>query len=72
MQINPGVAQKADWASVAFKGGSEVGVLSLTTLAKAKSGATYCVSVIWNGPAALDEGKSESAYAGVLAKLARG
>ena len=71
-QVNAGVVPKTDWASVSFKGGSEVGVLSLVTQAKAKDGATYCVAAIWNGPAALDEGKAEVAYAGVMGKLARG
>jgi sulfur carrier protein ThiS len=71
-QVNPGVVPKSDWASVSFKGGSEVGVLSLVTEAKAKDGATYCVAAIWNGPQALDESKAEAAYAGVMGKLARG
>ena len=43
----------------------------VVTLAKSKSGATYCMSVIWNGPTALDEGKAEAAYAAVMGKLAR-
>ena len=71
-QVNPGVVPKTDWASVSFKGGSEVGVLSLVTQAKAKDGATYCVAASWNAPQALDEGKAETAYAGVMGKLARG
>lgn len=36
MHINPGVAQPGDWDKVAFKGGSEIGVLNLTTRAIAK------------------------------------
>ena len=31
MSINPGVAEAADWSRVAYKGGSEPGVLNLTT-----------------------------------------
>lgn len=31
MQVNPGLARPQDWQSVAFKGGSEPGVLNLTT-----------------------------------------
>jgi len=71
-QVNPGVVPKTDWASVSFKGGSEVGVLSLVTQARGKDGTTYCVAATWNAPQALDEGKAETAYAGVLGKLARG
>ena len=70
-QINPGVLPKSDWTAVSFKGGSEIGVLSFTTLAEARSGATYCVSAIWNAPQAIDEGKAAVAYAGVMGKLAR-
>jgi hypothetical protein len=29
--INPGAAKKSDWDRVAYKGGSEPGVLSMTT-----------------------------------------
>jgi beta-lactamase class A len=70
-QVNPGVVPKSDWVSVSFKGGSETGVLSLVTQATAKDGTTYCVAAIWNAPQALDEGKPELAYAGVMGKLAR-
>lgn len=70
-QINPGVANRADWASVSFKGGSEVGVLNLTTLLTAKDGTRYCVAASWNDDKAIDEAKATSAYASLLAKLAR-
>ncbi len=71
-QINPGVASKADWTKVSFKGGSEIGVLSFTTEVTGKDGSVYCVSMIWNGPAALDETAAGTIYAGVLGKLAKG
>ncbi|MEP7241681.1 MAG: serine hydrolase [Devosia sp.] len=71
-QINPGVANKSQWARVSFKGGSEVGVLSFTTQLTAADGTVYCASGIWNGPAALDEGAIGIAYGSVLAKLAKG
>jgi hypothetical protein len=31
MQVNPGVANPEDWETISFKGGSEPGVLNLTT-----------------------------------------
>lgn len=71
-RINPGVANKADWASVSYKGGSEIGVLNLTTLVTAKDGTRYCVAASWNDSKAIDEAKATSAYASLLAKLARG
>lgn len=69
-QINPGIADPAQWSSIAYKGGSETGVLSLTTLAGARNGDRYCVSAVWNADSAIDEAGAEAAYGGVLAKLA--
>jgi hypothetical protein len=71
-RINPGPARKLDWDSVAYKGGSEVGVLSMVTAATGKDGAQYCFAAIWNDPAEIDESKAGVAYATVLAKLAKG
>ena len=72
VQINPGVANRSEWATVAFKGGSEIGVLSLVTALTAKDGARYCVSAVWNAPQAIDEGKATGAYGSVVSKLAKG
>ncbi len=71
MHINPGVANKTDWARVAFKGGSEIGVLNLTTLLTAKDGTRYCVAASWNDVKAIDETKATTAYASLLNKLSR-
>lgn len=68
-QINPGVAHPTDWAKIAFKGGSEIGVLALVTALVAKDGAHFCVSAIWNAPTAIDQTKASTAYAGMLAVL---
>jgi beta-lactamase class A len=70
MQINPGVADKEDWQQIAFKGGSEPGVLNLTTALTGKNGHRYCVAVTWNNDAALDDSKFFTLYGGVLASLA--
>jgi beta-lactamase class A len=70
MQINPGVAEKKDWQQVAYKGGSEPGVLNLTTALTGKNGHHYCVTATWNNDAALDETKFFTLYSGVLASLA--
>ncbi len=71
-QINPGVASKADWNAISYKGGSEVGVLSFTTQVTGKDGTTYCASAIWNSPQAVDEAAAAAVYGGILAKLAKG
>ncbi len=71
MQINPGVASPGDWAAIAFKGGSEVGVLNLTSALTAKNGSHYCVSVTWNAKAAIDEAKAIRVYGGLVGQLSR-
>lgn len=48
MAINPGVALRSDWAHVAYKGGSEPGVLNMTTWLQRADGARFCVAVTWN------------------------
>ncbi len=56
MRVNPGVANPADWQQIAFKGGSEPGVLNLTTWLVDEAGDTYCITTTWNNPdQALDE-----------------
>jgi beta-lactamase class A len=69
-QINPGVAEKKDWQQIAYKGGSEPGVLNLTTALTGKNGHHDCVAATWNHSAALDENHFFSLYSGVLAALA--
>ncbi len=48
MSVNPGVANAKEWARVAYKGGSEPGVLNLTTWLQAKNGDTFCVVATQN------------------------
>lgn len=69
--INPGVASPLDWQRIAFKGGSETGVLNFTTEVTAADGSRYCLAATWNGPTGIDEAAAASAYAGLLALLAR-
>jgi beta-lactamase class A len=52
--INPGLATRQDWARIAFKGGSEPGVLNLTHALTSKDGRTVCVSATWNNTENLD------------------
>lgn len=69
MSINPGLASTADWRHVAFKGGSEAGVLNLTTFVTDDAGANYIVSATWNDAEALDESRFVALYGALLAAL---
>jgi beta-lactamase class A len=53
--INPGAAVPTDFAKVSYKGGSDGGVLNLTTQVVTKKGETYCVSATWNNTQLLDD-----------------
>jgi hypothetical protein len=68
MSINPGVARRKDWSRVAYKGGSEPGVLNMTTWAE-KDGHAHCVSATWNATHKLDELRFSRAYGRILAWL---
>ena len=69
MNINPGVAKPEDWQRVAFKGGSEPGVLNLTTWLQGKNNQQFCVSASWNHTTALDETKFNTLYNTLLSVL---
>jgi beta-lactamase class A len=72
MSVNPGggLVDPSQWQRVAYKGGSEPGVLNLTTSLKAKNGKTYCVSATWNNAeAAIDETSFFVLYGGILEGL---
>lgn len=49
-RINPGVAVTKDWDEIAYKGGSEPGVLNLSSRVT-KNGKTACVVTTWNDDA---------------------
>lgn len=68
MGINPGTARKSDWDTVAYKGGSEPGVLSMTTWVE-KGGHAHCVSATWNAPQKLDDVRFTALYQQTIAAL---
>ena len=70
MGVNPGLVDPRQWTSVAYKGGSEPGVLNFTT-AVTKGPAHYCVSATWNDTKPLDEQKLIAIYEGAIANLSR-
>jgi beta-lactamase class A len=65
-QLNPGVADPARFRSVSYKGGSEPGVLNLTTQLTTLTGRTYCVSATWNAPEPLQEDAFIGLYGATL------
>ncbi len=67
--LNPGLANKNDWARIGFKGGSEQGVLNLTTRVEDASGTAWCVAMSWNDDMALDETGGYAAYGSLLAAI---
>ncbi len=68
-KANPGLANPANWTEIAYKGGSEPGVLSLSSYLKSKSGERYCVSLIWNKKETLNELTLYQNYQKILAAL---
>jgi beta-lactamase class A len=69
MSINPGVAKSEAWQQVVYKGGSEAGVLNLTTGLQNRQGQRYCVVATWNHTEAIDETQFISLYSGLLEVL---
>ena len=67
--INPGIADPDRFAHVSYKGGSEPGVLNLTTQLTTKAGKTYCVSATWNDTKPLDEKQFELLYGTLINSL---
>ncbi|MGI0494003.1 serine hydrolase [Alkalinema pantanalense CENA528] len=66
MGINPGIAKAGDWQRVAYKGGSESGVLNLTTKVQSKTGKQYCVVATWNHNQPLDDQRFVSLYSSLF------
>jgi beta-lactamase class A len=72
MSIDPGIASPADFRRVAYKGGSEPGVLSLVTSVVTHSGRTLCFAATLNDPAKdVDSSGFTAAYGSVLSAVAR-
>jgi beta-lactamase class A len=71
MSINTGPANPEDWAQIAFKGGSDLGVLNLTTWLLTWKGKAYCVTATWNDNTPLDEAMFFTLYGSLLNYLNR-
>ena len=70
MSLNSGPINPTDWQRVAYKGGSESGVLNLTAWLNGKDGASYCVTATQNNPnAPLNETALAALYGGLVGAL---
>ena len=67
-QINPGLAKKDQWDEIAFKGGSEPGVVNLTTRLK-KGEHAFWVSATWNSMKGIEETTFFMAYSTLIGYL---
>src|SRR5690606_18110155 len=72
MAIAPGLASWDDWQSIAYKGGSDAGVLNFSTRLVGKDGRVHCVSATWNNDEALAAESLATPYRGILRTLAEG
>lgn len=68
--ITPGPAAPRNWMRIAYKGGSEPGVLNLTTAVQARDGWRICVAATWNHPPMVsDGGRLQDVVSGALTLL---
>lgn len=67
MSISAGVVNADGWQHVAYKGGSETGVLNLTTWLEDGDGSSYCLVTTVNNP---EKGLNESGIARAHQQLA--
>ncbi|MEL7502204.1 MAG: serine hydrolase [Cyanobacteria bacterium J06554_6] len=69
MQVNPGLVDPNHWQRVAFKGGSEPGVINFTTDLLADDGHRYCIAATWNNPEGVDEIEFSTLYRSAVAAM---
>jgi beta-lactamase class A len=71
MSINPELADPHDFRRVAYKGGSDIGAINMTTMVTTKRGSKVCFSATLNDPNhEVDENAFSSAYGSVLPYIA--
>lgn len=67
MSISPGVADPTKFAHIAYKGGSEPGVLAFVTAVVTKSGTHACLALtVNNAKQAIDETSASASYGAML------
>ncbi|MCX8995591.1 class A beta-lactamase-related serine hydrolase [Rhizobiaceae bacterium BDR2-2] len=68
--LNPGPVNAGRWAGVAFKGGSEAGVLNLTAALTGHDRRSRCVSLTVNSDTTIDETRVAELFAALAEQLA--
>lgn len=69
--INKGPIESRRWRNVAYKGGSEAGVLNLSALVVDGSGKRHCVVATWNDAEVLDPERLTAPFRALLRWLSR-
>ena len=69
MRIEPGPVDPQPWIRVGYKGGSEIGVMNLTSGLIDRDGHRYCVSVTWNDGVSVDRNRLVEQYLTLLSAL---
>lgn len=70
MHVNPGATDPANWAQIAYKGGSAFGAFNMTTHLVDESGIRWCVAATWNtSHETLDQEAFTAAYVGLIGSL---
>lgn len=69
--INPGLADAKDWSKIAFKGGSDTGVLNMSLRLVGRDGSVHHVISTWNNDVALNDASFMAACGGIIARLAQ-
>lgn len=68
--INPGPVDPGQWRKFSYKGGSETGVINLSSRVVGADGIARCVVATWNHPSVLDKNSLLLPYRGILDALA--
>lgn len=62
MQVNSGLLDPRDWGPIAYKGGSEPGVLAFISVLPEAEGGPICLALAINHSATIDEASAAAAY----------
>ncbi len=69
LNVGESPARRDAWAKVSFKGGSELGVYSLTNRLVSRTGDVFCVSVAVNDQQAIDESRIYEVFEVIIENL---
>lgn len=70
MKINPGPVRRSDWTQVAYKGGSDAGVIAFVHHLTASDGTRHCAAMAIAADEPVEEGPAVAAWRTTLSVLA--